>query len=120
MELKFEQNKKTSLLLEQAQLQQKVSFLNSEINLLEETAELQSMAFYIPKYNLSNSSLYSQRLNDIRNKQKQMLKDKKGAVCDIPWKVNGSVREGNKMTNNSLKTILRAFNGECDACIGKC
>lgn len=35
------------------------------------------------------------------------------------WTVNGSVREGRKQINDTLKLILRAFNGECDAAIAK-
>jgi len=48
-----------------------------------------------------------------------MIKDKKAAVCRTEWSVGGSVKEGKKMTDNFLKLVLRAFNGECDAAVMK-
>lgn len=41
------------------------------------------------------------------------------AVCDTAWEVNGSRAEGRKQINHTLKLILRAFNGECDAAVAK-
>jgi hypothetical protein len=48
-----------------------------------------------------------------------MLEDKTAAVCAIEWTVNGSKVEGRKQTNQILKLMLRAFNGESDAAIAK-
>lgn len=48
-----------------------------------------------------------------------MIKDKQAAVCHTEWSISGSVKEGKKMTNNFLKLILSAFNGECDASVAK-
>jgi hypothetical protein len=47
------------------------------------------------------------------------VRDKTAAVCSIEWRVNGSLVEGRKSTNHTLRLILRAFNGECDAAIAK-
>ncbi|HYO74477.1 MAG TPA: DUF4041 domain-containing protein, partial [Archangium sp.] len=48
-----------------------------------------------------------------------MLKDKKAAFCTTEWQVNGSKAEGRKQTERTLKLMLRAFNGESDACVTK-
>ncbi|WP_246356914.1 DUF4041 domain-containing protein [Pyxidicoccus fallax] len=48
-----------------------------------------------------------------------MLKDRKAAFCRIEWEVNGSKSEGRKQTERTLKLMLRAFNGEADACVAK-
>lgn len=48
-----------------------------------------------------------------------MIKDKSAAICQIEWTVNGSRTEGRKSINQTLRLILRAFNGESDAAIAK-
>lgn len=79
---------------------------------------MQSFGFYNPKYNLENSEQYKEQLDFIRQKQKQMVKDKT-AVTYIDWKVNNSTSEGRKMTNDMIKLTLRAFNLETDNVILK-
>jgi hypothetical protein len=48
-----------------------------------------------------------------------MIKEKAAAICLIQWTVDGSLTQGRKQTNQTLRLILRAFNGECDAAIAK-
>jgi hypothetical protein len=48
-----------------------------------------------------------------------MVTSKTAAISNIDWEVNGSKTEGRKLINQTLKLILRAFNGECDAAIAK-
>lgn len=90
-----------------------------ELNALDEEANLQTFAFYKQRYSFSSLARYQSKLDEIRERQKQMLKDKRAAVGQIEWTVNGSVAEGRKQINQTLKLMLRAFNGECDAAIVK-
>jgi hypothetical protein len=87
--------------------------------MLDEQAHLQSFGFYKPRYAFATSAHYEQRLETIRQEQKRMLKEKTAAVCPVEWQVNGSRTEGRKQVNQTLKLMLRAFNGESDACIAK-
>jgi hypothetical protein len=48
-----------------------------------------------------------------------MISLKTAALCHTEWIVSGSRSEGRKQVNQTLKLILRAFNGECDAAIAK-
>lgn len=48
-----------------------------------------------------------------------MIKDKTAAIGAVEWTVNGSAAEGRKQVNQTLRLLLRAFNGECDAAIAK-
>ncbi|HEY3568240.1 MAG TPA: DUF4041 domain-containing protein [Thermoanaerobaculia bacterium] len=93
--------------------------LRNELNALDEEANLQSFGFYKPRYAFAESSQYSAELDRIRDQQKVMLKNKMAATCRIEWTVNGSKVEGRKSTNQTLKLMLRAFNGESDAAIAK-
>jgi hypothetical protein len=102
-----------------AELEINIRRLKAEFATLDEKAELQSLSFYRPTYAFSSSQLYQDRLDRVRDDQKDMLKDKTAAISNTPWTVNGSVQEGRKQINQTLKLILRAFNGESDAAIAK-
>ncbi|MCY1020219.1 DUF4041 domain-containing protein [Pyxidicoccus sp. MSG2] len=104
---------------EQTQLDAAIARLKAELRPLEEEAVLRSYGLYKPIYNLSSSEKYELRLDAIRDRQKAMLKDKTAAFCRIEWEVNGSKAEGRKQTERTLKLMLRAFNGEADACVAK-
>lgn len=93
--------------------------LRQEFSVLDEESNLQSFGFYKPRYEFADSIRYQTELDAIRGRQKQMLKDKTAATCSIEWTVNGSKSEGKKQINQTLKLMLRAFNGECDAAIAK-
>jgi hypothetical protein len=97
----------------------KISVLRRELRKLEEQEFVESFGFYESKYDFQGSESYKKRLDVIRSQQKQMIKEGEAAVCPTEWVVSGSKREGKKMTNNFLKLVLRAFNGECDASIMK-
>ncbi|WP_240358602.1 DUF4041 domain-containing protein [Myxococcus vastator] len=105
--------------VERAQLENTISRLTAELRPLEEESVLRSYGLYKPVYNFSTSEKYEERLDDIRERQKEMLKEKKAAFCKIEWEVNGSKAEGRKQTERTLKLMLRAFNGEADACVAK-
>ena len=96
-----------------------ISKLREEFRALDEEANLQSFGFYKPRYNFISSERYQSKLEEIRSRQKAMIQDKTAAVCHAEWTVNDSRAEGRKQTNRTLKLILRAFNGECDAAIAK-
>ncbi|AKQ63807.1 Chromosome segregation ATPase [Myxococcus hansupus] len=105
--------------VERSQLENAISRLSAELRPLEEEAVLRSYGLYKPIYNFSTSQKYEERLDDLREQQKTLLKDKKAAYCTAEWEVNGSKAEGRKQTERTLKLMLRAFNGEADACVAK-
>jgi hypothetical protein len=93
--------------------------LRQEFSALDEESNLQSFGFYKPRYSFADSGQYQGKLDVNREQQKQQLKGKTAATCSIEWTVNGSKSEGKKQINQTLKLMLRAFNGECDAAIAK-
>lgn len=97
----------------------KISILRAKLQELEEQEFIEAFGFYESKYDFQEAKEYKQRLDKIRAQQKQMIKDKQAAVCHTEWSVSGSMKEGKKMTNNFLKLVLSAFNGECDASVAK-
>lgn len=100
-------------------VQASIARLRAEFAALDEEANLQSFGFYRPRYDFASSDHYQAKLEEIRESQKRLLANQTAAVCRTNWTVNGSASEGRKQINQTLKLILRAFNGECDAATAK-
>ncbi len=86
---------------------------------LDETILLQEFGMYKPVYNFASSDIYKDRLDRIKQEQKQMIVGGSAAVCAAQWVVEGSEAKGKAMTNQNIKQILRCFNDECDTLIDK-
>jgi Domain of unknown function (DUF4041)/Meiotically up-regulated gene 113 len=93
--------------------------LLSEISIVEENLEDISYGLYKPHYDYNTSEEYKQKLNEIWNKEKEMIKTDKAVYCPTQWEVGGSKVEGTKMVKHQSKLMLRAFNGECDSAVAK-
>ena len=93
--------------------------LRKEVSLLEENLENISYGLYKPHYDYNTSAEFKQKLGEIINREKQIIKNESATYCPIKWEVGGSKSEGTKMTKHYSKLMLRAFNGECDAAIAK-
>lgn len=88
-----------------------------EINLYEETEEIFSYGLYKPHFDFNTSEKYKNKIQEIREAQKDCIKNNDAAICTTEWSVNGSKAEGIKQTKRYIRLMLRAFNGECDAMI---
>lgn len=90
-----------------------------EVSVLEENLDDISYGLYSPDFSFDTPEQYKQKLTEIRQEQKQMLRAKQATTCAKEWTVEGSKKEGKKMVERTSKLILRAFNGECDAAVAK-
>lgn len=93
--------------------------LLKEISILEENLENISYGLYKPHYNYDTSDKYKQRLDQLWEREKTLIKEGEATYCPIEWQVGGSKREGAKMIKHNSKLMLRAFNGECSSAIAK-
>ena len=91
--------------------------LRKEVSLLEENLEDISFGVYQPHFNFETSAEYKTALENAREKERQLVRGGKAAVCPGRWTVSGSEKEGARMVKLNQKVLLRAFNGECDAAI---
>jgi hypothetical protein len=64
-----------------------------------------------------NSDAYKARLEQVRKQQEDLVKNGRAASASTAWTVNNSQKEGERMTKDYVKLILRSFNNECDASI---
>ncbi|GLI12748.1 hypothetical protein MARBORIA2_18380 [Methanobrevibacter arboriphilus] len=90
-----------------------------ELIFIEEELEWQEIGLYEPKYNFSTALLYKERLDEIRKKQKDMIKNKTAVIGGDNWTVDGSKRKGQAMNNANKKLLIKNFNLECDTIISK-
>ncbi len=93
--------------------------LQSQLTVLESDIAMEEFGLYKPRYDFASSLEYKDKLNVIREMQKAMIKSKSAVNYFENWTVDGSKAKGKKMTNDSIKMILRSFNNECEAAINK-
>ena len=91
--------------------------MRGQILVFEETVQLESFALYLPKFQLTNSAEYRDRLDTIRIQQKALVKSGAAATGNMNWEVNGKKSEGRKLVNDMMKLLIRSFNNECDYCV---
>lgn len=79
--------------------------------------DAQQAGLYNPQYVFSTVDGYKDRLKNIRDRQKDMIHDKK--ACSFPdnFYMNNNLAEGKRVVNDWIRLMLRAFNGESDATI---
>ena len=111
-QIKFNQDRLDSV-------KKKLAELDKELAIARDDTEMLEYGLYEPKYNFTNSVQYKEKLDEIRKKQKEMIKNKKAAVCYTEWEIKGSKARGKAFTNANLKQILRSFNNETTVLINK-
>lgn len=85
-----------------------------EIYRLTTEIELQEFGIYIPTYDFATSDLYKLALKNLRDMQKEAIKNGVAVMASSQLTVDGSVSKGTKMLKDIQKLLLRAFNSECD------
>lgn len=100
-------------------IKSEISTMESELSIYQDELEIQRCGLYEPKYDFITAVLYKEKLDEIRKKQKKMIKDKTAAFTNIVWTVDGSKQKGQAMTNANIRQILRSFNNETEVIIHK-
>jgi len=75
--------------------------------------------FEIPKYLYETSVRYAEEIKDIRQQQKEMIKDKAAITFPETTVISHDKTFNKKVLNGQVRLMLTAFNIECDMLIGK-
>ncbi|WP_318458788.1 DUF4041 domain-containing protein [Photobacterium leiognathi] len=75
--------------------------------------------FEMPKYLYETSSRFMEEIKDIRQQQKDMIKDKTAITFPETLLISNDKSLNNKILSGQVKLMLSAFNIECDNLIGK-
>ncbi|WP_288370541.1 DUF4041 domain-containing protein [uncultured Algoriphagus sp.] len=118
-ELENLQEKANNLNEKYKQARNTYSELEKEINLYRNNLEYIELGIYEPIFDYSTSEKYKDRLLQIVEEQKQMIKEGTACICKTNWHVGNSKKQGEIMTRRNINLALRAFNGECDKLIAK-
>jgi hypothetical protein len=116
----FEQKSNVSenkLIQDFKQSESKYDSLKKEISLLEENLEDISFGLYKPHFSFKTSEEYKVALENLRDRERQLIRDGRAAFCPTQWTVGDSAKEGQRMIKQYTKLMLRAFNGECEAAL---
>jgi hypothetical protein len=90
-----------------------------QLAMLQELDDAVSVGLYRPRYDFATSDLFTGQLESVREEMKRAVKEGRAVLSHVAWTVDGSKKAGEKMTKEFIKLVLRAFNGECDACVAK-
>ncbi|MCM3096454.1 DUF4041 domain-containing protein [Priestia megaterium] len=93
--------------------------VQDELVILKDDLLMQSFGFYEPKYDFETSEAYQAKLDEIRQRQKQLVKDKQATHHSLEWTIGDDKKKGKEFILDTVKLILRAFNNECDNAISK-
>ena len=113
------EQQRNTLQVEKERTESNIAKLKTQVSTLEDELNLQIHGLYEPKYDFGTSAQYKIAISEIRKRQKAMIRDKTAIPCSTEWTVDGSRTEGRKMTNQYIRLMARAFNGECDSIIPK-
>ncbi len=75
--------------------------------------------FEMPQYLYETSTRYAEEIKDIRQQQKDMIKDKTAITFPETTVISNDKSFNKKILNGQVKLMLTAFNIECDMLIGK-
>ncbi|EJO4031154.1 DUF4041 domain-containing protein [Vibrio cholerae] len=75
--------------------------------------------FEMPKYLYETSTRFAEEIKDIRQQQKDMIKDKTAITFPESTVISNDKSFNNSILNGQVKLMLTAFNIECDLLIGK-
>ena len=88
--------------------------LEREILDLKDQKFIEKFSLHEPVYKFSNSKEYKEKLYEIRQKQKKMLKENEAAICLTNWAVKGSSTVGENLINSIITQSIKNFNLECE------
>lgn len=93
--------------------------LKRDVELYQNNLEFINLGIYEPIFDFDNSEFYKEKLSEIVNQQKELIKSELACICNTKWLVENSSKKGAVMTRRYINLTLRAFNGECDSLISK-
>lgn len=97
------------------QKRSELEMLKKEIEMSNDVLGLQEFGFFERRYKFSDSTQYKDRLNTLRMKQKDLVKNNKAGLIISPMLLDNSKSKGQAMQRQLIKAAIRGFNGEADA-----
>lgn len=113
-EIEYKNNTLAEMQKRISEMQQKMQGLHEQITIFTDEIEMYDCGLYHPTYEFANSDLYKEKLKEVRQEQKDRIKEKTACTGASNYSINGNLSWGEKMVADIQKLLLRAFNSECD------
>jgi hypothetical protein len=104
--------------------------LSKTVRSLEESLDSIDLGLYKPHFTYADSESYKRAIDDIRQEQKDMIRNGRATICGATltvmkeWQggkhttvIAGSTRDGERLASQMQKLMLRAFNAESESAI---
>ena len=89
----------------------------AEVVDLDDERVLQEVGIYRYHHPLENSEAYRDKLKDLQERVKDMIKAGDAILASEMFTFDNSLAKGRKMTSDLSKLMLRAYNSEADNCV---
>lgn len=96
-----------------------VQKLKEQVASYEDQIDLESYGLYTPHYSFENSLTYKEKLKEVRQRQKDLIRNDKAGIIFQAYSLNGSDSKGRSLQRKNIKQLVRSFNVECEAAINK-
>jgi hypothetical protein len=84
---------------------------------LDDERALQDVGIYRYHHPLENAAAYKERLGELDERIKEMVKAREAVLASDMFTFNNSLAKGRRMTAEFSKLMLRAYNAEADNCV---
>ncbi|WDA67432.1 DUF4041 domain-containing protein [Lactococcus lactis] len=99
--------------------EQELERIKKEISMANDELTMQEFGFFKRRYKFSESTKYKEALNDIRAKEKLLVKTGQAGIILQPMQLDNSTSKGRALQKSLIKAAIRGFNGESDALLTK-
>lgn len=93
--------------------------LSHDISVFEDRLDLADIGMFRPVISLGSTAEYKDAIENIRERQKEMILEKTAIICPTTWTVSGSEAKGRTMINRNIRMTLRAYNNECEVLVNR-
>lgn len=100
-------------------LSRQITELKEQITSYDDQINIESYGLYTPHYSFTSSKEYNEKLNNIRDLQRSLIRENKAGDITLKILFDNSESEGRKMQLENIKQLVRTFNVECEAAINK-
>jgi hypothetical protein len=101
------------------QLELAIAEMSAEFEAIASELQVESSGVYEPVFDFEDPESFRDAIKALRVSQKELIKRRAAIQQSQVWLVNNSEKEGSVFIRNIERLVMLAFNGECDALIGK-
>ncbi len=111
-ELKSDIDQKTT---QREELSEEITSIKSDISIFSPTLDLINIGFFEePEYLFETSDRFKEEIKNIREKQKEIIKNKKAIYIPDEVAITSNSTYAKKVLQGQVNLMLKAFNIECD------